>query len=235
MRWPPLTPAVFLRRLNRFTVEVRLGGRRTRAHLPNSGRLRELLVPGYLMWLARREGRRRTRYDVRLVALPDGTLVSADARAPNALFREAWAEGRLAPFRSDIRLIPEPSLGEVRVDFRLEGPEGLAYVEVKSVTLVEGGEGLFPDAPTERGRHHLSALQAACAAGARAFIVFIVQRADPRAFRPHDAADPAFGRMLRAAVAGGVQALAYRCVVSIEEIRLAEAIPVILKEDRLAG
>jgi sugar fermentation stimulation protein A len=235
MRWPPLTPAVLLRRLNQFTVEVRLGGRRTRAHLPNSGRLRELLVPGYLMWLARREGRRRTRYDVRLVALPDGTLVSADARAPNALFREAWAEGRLAPFRSDIRLIPEPSLGEVRVDFRLEGPEGLAYVEVKSVTLVEGGEGLFPDAPTERGRHHLSALQAACAAGARAFIVFIVQRADPRAFRPHDAADPAFGRMLRAAVAGGVQALAYRCVVSIEEIRLAEAIPVILKEDRLAG
>jgi sugar fermentation stimulation protein A len=228
MRWPPLIPAVFLRRLNRFAVEVRLGRRRTRAHLPNSGRLHELLIPGYPMWLARREGPRRTRYDVQLVALPDGTLVSADARVPNVLFREAWAEGRLAPFRGYIRLIPEPPLGEGRVDFRLEGPEGLAYVEVKSVTLVEGGDGLFPDAPTERGRRHLSALQAARAAGAQAFIVFIVQRPDARAFRPHDTADPAFGRMLRAAVAGGVQALAYRCVVSMEEIRLAEAIPVIL-------
>ncbi|WP_448593497.1 DNA/RNA nuclease SfsA [Thermoflexus hugenholtzii] len=228
MRWPPLIPAVFLRRLNRFAVEVRLGRRRAQAHLPNSGRLHELLIPGYPMWLARREGPRRTRYDVQLVALPDGTLVSADARVPNALFREAWAEGRLAPFRGYIHLIPEPPLGEGRVDFRLEGPEGLAYVEVKSVTLVEDGCGLFPDAPTERGRRHISALQAAHAAGAQAFIVFIVQRPDARAFRPHDAADPAFGRMLRAAVAGGVQALAYRCVVSIEEIRLAETIPVIL-------
>ncbi|MER3400646.1 MAG: hypothetical protein C4313_05885, partial [Thermoflexus sp.] len=68
MRWPPLIPARFLRRLNRFVVEVRLGRRRALAHLPNSGRLHELLVPGYPVWLARREGLRRTRYDVQLVA-----------------------------------------------------------------------------------------------------------------------------------------------------------------------
>lgn len=228
MRWPPLLRAHFLRRLNRFAVEILLEGRRVRAHLPNSGRLHELLVPGYPMWVARRDGRRRTRYDVQLVGLPEGVLVSADARVPNALFREAWTEGQLSPFRAYTDLEAEAPLGEGRVDFRLCGPEGVAYVEVKSVTLVEGGIGMFPDAPTERGRRHLQALSAARQRGARAFIVFVVQRPDVRGFRPHDAADPAFGRALREAVAHGVEALAYRCEVSLAEIRLADPIPVIL-------
>ncbi len=230
MRWPPLIPASFLRRLNRFAVEVRLGRRRVRAHLPNSGRLHELLVPGYPMWLARRDGRRRTRYDVQVVGLPDGILVSADARVPNALFREAWRQGRLPSFGGYTALQAEVPLGEGRVDFRLTGPAGTAYVEVKSVTLVEGGCGLFPDAPTARGRRHLEALMAARARGARAAILFVVQRPDARAFRPHDAADPAFGEILRAAVAHGVEALAYRCEVSLEEIRLAGPIPVLLDQ-----
>lgn len=228
MRWPPLVAGVFLRRLNRFAVEARIGRRRVRAHLPNSGRLRELLVPGYPIWMAPRAGRRRTRYDVQIVGLPDGTLVSADARVPNALFREAWGRGELPPFRPYIALEAEVSLGGGRVDFRLSGPDGIAYVEVKSVTLVEGGVGLFPDAPTERGRRHLAALMAARAEGAQAFVLFVVQRPDARAFRPHDPADPDFGRALRAAVARGVQALAYRCEVSLVEIRLADPIPVML-------
>lgn len=228
MRWPPLIPARFLRRLNRFAVEVRLGRRRALAHLPNSGRLHELLVPGYPVWLARREGPRRTRYDVQLVALPDGPLVSADARVPNRLFREAWAEGRLPLLRTYARLIPEAPLAGSRVDFGLVGPEGAAYVEVKSVTLVVEGVGLFPDAPTERGRRHLDALMAAVREGARALAVFVVQRPDAVAFRPHDRADPAFGRALRQAVAGGVLVWAYRCHVSLEEIRLADPIPVLL-------
>lgn len=228
MRWPPLIPARFLRRLNRFAVEVRLGRRRALAHLPNSGRLHELLVPGYPVWLARREGPRRTRYDVQLVALPDGPLVSADARVPNRLFREAWAEGRLPLLRTYARLIPEAPLAGSRADFGLVGPEGAAYVEVKSVTLVVEGVGLFPDAPTERGRRHLDALMAAVREGARALVVFVVQRPDAVAFRPHDGADPAFGRALRQAVAGGVLVWAYRCHVSLEEIRLADPIPVLL-------
>ncbi|WP_322799071.1 DNA/RNA nuclease SfsA [Thermoflexus sp.] len=228
MRWPPLTRGVFLRRLNRFAVEVRLRQRRVQAHLPNSGRLCELLVPGYPIWVARRDGRRRTRYDVQLVGLPDGTLVSADARMPNALFREAWEKGDLPPFRPYTALEAETPLGEGRVDFRLIGSAGVAYVEVKSVTLVEDGVGLFPDAPTERGRRHVRALIAARADGAQAFVLFIVQRPDAQAFRPHDAADPDFGRILRAAAAQGVQVLAYRCQVSLEEIRLADPIPVIL-------
>lgn len=228
MRWPPLVQASFLQRLNRFAVEVRVGRRRVRAHLPNSGRLHELLVPGYPVWMARREGRRRTQYDVQVVGLPNGVLVSADARVPNLLFREAWQKGELPLFRSYTTLDAEVPLGEGRVDFRLSGPHGVAYVEVKSVTLVEEGTGLFPDAPTERGRRHVNALMAARRDGARAFIIFIVQRPDAQAFRPHDVADPAFGEILRTAVACGVEAMAYRCHVSLEEIRLVDPIPVIL-------
>jgi len=228
MRWPPLIPGVFLRRLNRFAVEVRLGRRRVQAHLPNSGRLHELLVPGYPIWVARREGQRRTGYDLQVVGLPDGTLVSADARVPNLLFREAWERGELPPFGSYTALEAEVPLGEVRVDFRLSGPGGIAYLEVKSVTLVEDGVGLFPDAPTARGRRHVAALMGARANGVPTFVLFIVQRPDVRVFRPHDPADPDFGRILRAATAHGVQVLAYRCAVSLEEIRLADPIPVLL-------
>ncbi len=228
MRWPPLIPGVFLRRLNRFAVEVRLGRQRVPAHLPNSGRLHELLVPGYPIWMARREGQRRTHYDLQVVGLPDGTLVSADARVPNFLFREAWERGELPPFQAYTTLEAEVPLGEGRVDFRLSGSEGVAYVEVKSVTLVEDGIGLFPDAPTVRGRRHMAALIEARADGIQAFALFVVQRPDARAFRPHDQADPDFGRILRAAAAHGVQILAYRCEVSLEEIRLTDPIPVLL-------
>ncbi len=226
MRWPPLVPGTLVRRLNRFAVEVGVGGEVVQAHLPNSGRLRELLVPGYRVWLAPRSGPRRTPYDLELVELPDGVLVSADARLPNRLCLEAWAEGRLPEFGGFSRAVPEPRLDGGRLDFRLEGAEGAAYVEVKSITLVEDGCGLFPDAPTQRGRRHLELLTAAARRGFGAFGVFIIQRPDARAFAPNDAVDPAFGRKLREAARAGVQVRAYRCRVSLAEIRLEEPVPV---------
>ncbi|MER3398534.1 MAG: DNA/RNA nuclease SfsA [Chloroflexota bacterium] len=228
MLWPPLVPATFVRRLNRFAVEVAVGGETVRAHLPNSGRLRELLVPGYRVWLAPRSGSRRTQYDLELVELPNGILASADARLPNRLFLEAWAEGRLPEFGGFSRAVPEPRLDGGRLDFRLEGPEGTAYVEVKSITLVEAGCGLFPDAPTPRGWRHLGLLTAAAQEGFGAFGVFIIQRSDARAFAPNDAVDPAFGRKLREAVRAGVRVRAYRCRVSLTEIRVEGPVPVCL-------
>ncbi len=228
MHWPALLPGTFLRRLNRFAVEAAVGGEVVRAHLPNSGRLRELLVPGHRVWLAPRSGLRRTPYELQLVELPDGVLVSADARLPNRLFLEAWAEGRLPEFRGFTRAVPEPRLDGGRLDFRLEGPEGAAYVEVKSVTLVEGGLGLFPDAPTQRGRRHLELLTAAVRRGFGAFGVFIIQRPDARGFAPNDAVDPVFGGKLREAARAGVRVRAYRCRVSLAEIVVEGPVPVCL-------
>lgn len=227
MRLPAgLVPAVVVRRLNRFAVEVEMAGRTLAAHLPNSGRVRELLAPGTPALLCPRTGPgRKTSFDLLLVRL--GRIwVCADARLPNALLREALAEGRIEPLRGYPQVAAEVRFGGSRVDFLLRGPGGACLVETKSVTLVEEGLGLFPDAPTLRGVRHLEELMEARRQGMAAAVVFVVQRGDVRAFAPHDGADPRFGRALRRAAEEGVMVLAYRCLVSPREVRIAGPVPV---------
>lgn len=231
MEFPrPLVEGRLVERLNRFAVAVAVEGEVVRAHLPNSGRLRELLVPGAPALLAPRLGPgRSTSYDLALVR-QGAEWVSVDARLPNRLFREALEEGRLSAWRGARVLQAEARRGRSRLDFLLEGPgPGVrTWVEVKSITLVQEGCALFPDAVTARGARHLEELAAALAQGDRAAVVFVVQRGDARAFRPHWEADPFFARRLAEVVQRGVQVLAYRCQVSPEEVRLAEALPVCL-------
>lgn len=233
----PLTPGRFLRRLNRFAALVEVGGRRVLAHVANSGRLRELFVPGARVFLkARARAGRRCPFDLALVRA-GGTLVSADARLPNALLAEALRAGRILPLRGWGLARAEVRHGRSRLDFVLEGPRGRSLVETKSVTLVERGVALFPDAPTSRGRRHVEALARALRRGpppsgrARrktigAAVVFVVQRGDAARFRPNVAADPAFAHALARAAAAGVRVLAYRCRVSRRSIRLADPIGV---------
>jgi sugar fermentation stimulation protein A len=222
---PHLVPGRFLQRDNRFRATVTIEGVETWAHVPNSGRLTELFTPGRRVWLAPADApQRKTRYDLKLVAYAGG-LVSVDARLPNVLFAEALAAARLDAFPYDT-FAREVTCGESRLDFHLHGRAGRCWVEAKSVTLVEEGIALFPDAPTARGRRHLATLQAQRRAGTAAAVVFIVQRADALAFRPHPTADPAFATALRAAAAAGVALHAYRCHVSLRDIRIEEEIAV---------
>lgn len=196
------------------------------AHLPNSGRVREVLAPGTPALLLPRSGPgRKTKFDLLLVRLGE-TWVSADARLPNALAREALASGSIEPLAGFAVLRSEMPFGGSRVDFMLEDGKRRCLLEVKSVTLVEDGVALFPDAPTARGARHLRELAAALDQGLEAAVLFIVQRPDAREFRPHGAADPAFAAALRAAAAAGVTVLAYGCDVSPEEIRIAAPLPV---------
>ena len=232
IRFGSLVPATFVRRDNRFRVQVRVTGRVEAAHLPNSGRLGELLVPGHAVWLApadlRRKPQRRMAYDLALVEFA-GRLVSVDARLPGRLVEEALRHGQLAGFERYTTLRREVRLGESRLDFRLEAEpdEPPCWIEVKSVTLVEDGTALFPDAPTLRGQRHVRELMGAVAHGDRAAVVFIVQRDDAARFRPHDAADPALGQALREAARAGVEVYAWRCRVSREALGLAERILVL--------
>lgn len=227
MRFPPLVEGRFIKRLNRFAALVDVDRREYLAHIPNSGRLGELLVPGYRTLLAPAPPHtaRKTAYDLALVDT-GGALASADARLPNRLVAEALAAGQLPQFAGYPEVQPESTFGDSRLDFRLTGPAGVCYVETKSVTLVEDGVALFPDAPTLRGVKHLHSLMAAQDAGCRAAVLFVVQRADADAFTPHDAADPLLGQTLRQAVAAGVSAYAYRCHLDEQSIALADAIPV---------
>lgn len=216
----PLVEAQFVRRDNRFRATVRLNGQLTKAHVPNSGRLRELFVPGRPVLLAHVPAPHRiTDYDLVMVRLGD-RLVSMDARLPNRLFHEAVQAGRLDVFAGYTRIEPEVQFGGSRLDFRLEKAGEPCYVEVKSVTLVEEGCGLFPDAPTLRGQRHVGELVVARQQGNRAAVVFIIQRADAYCFRPHETADASFARVLREAHVAGVEVYAFTCLVTPTEITI---------------
>ena len=227
MRFPPLVEGRFIKRLNRFAALVDVDRREYLAHIPNSGRLGELLAPGFRVLLAPAPPAvpRKTAYDLALVDT-GGVLASADARLPNRLVAEALAAGRLPQFADYPTARPEKVFGESRLDFLLEGPPGCCYVETKSVTLVEKGVALFPDAPTVRGAKHLRTLEAVRDAGHQAAVIFVIQRSDADAFAPNDAADPRFAAALRRAVAAGVSVWAYRCRLDEHSITLADAIPV---------
>ena len=216
----------FLERLNRFAAIVEVAGQEVLCHVANSGRMRELFVPGYRVLLKPRLGKhRKTQFDLALVDLGSG-LSSADARLPNALVAEALDLGSLPQFHGYTHVRREVTFGESRLDLLLEGPRGRCYIETKSVTLVVNGVGLFPDAPTIRGAKHMGSLAQAVAAGHRAAAVFVVQRNDATAFATNDEADPVFWVAFREALAAGVEAFAYNCRVSEQAISLSCRLPI---------
>lgn len=229
MNWPtPLLPACFIRRENRFRAIVEMDGRQLAAHVSNSGRLGELFTPGAAVWVApfADQAGRKTACHLALVAYA-GVLVSVDARLPNRLVAEALAAGRLAPLAGYGLVQPEVRAGASRLDFLLsDGPDGKrCWLEVKSVTLVEDGSALFPDAPTTRGVRHLEELATLRRSGERVAVGFVVQRSDALRFRPHPTADPAFAAALRRVHAEGVEVYAWRCAVSHSAIELTDSLP----------
>ena len=204
---------------------------RLRLHLPNSGRMEELLVPGALgLARPRPEGEPRKTAGELILIRHAGRWVSVDARLPNELMAACLAAGALSPFAGYATWQREVRWGQGRIDFRLHRPgEGRGcLVETKSCNRVEGGVALFPDAPTARGARHLHELRAAVAQGWRAAVVWFVQRDDARELRPDARSDPAFARALAAAVAAGVEAYAYRCRVTPRRILVLDPIPVVL-------
>jgi sugar fermentation stimulation protein A len=227
VKLPPLVSGRFVRRDNRFRVAVEVKGKTVAAHLPNSGRLTELLTPGRLCWLAEfpSVAQRKTRFDLKLVEY-GGVSVSVDARLPNALIGEAVAAGQLAPFRGYDHVSREVRRGGSRLDFCLSKPASTCWVEVKSVTLVEDGTARFPDAPTPRGARHLRELIAAVQGGDQAAAVFVIQRPDAQRFTPHTQADPTFAAALREAASVGVDVHAWTCEVSTLAIAIATQVPV---------
>jgi sugar fermentation stimulation protein A len=248
----PLVRATFLERPNRFVLVCRLeAGDVVRAHLPDPGRLRELLMPGAPVWLRpapaagsppspaappsarpgfatrrRATAARTTAWTAVLTACPAGGLVSIDTGVPNRLTGEALRRGALAEFAGWELERAEWPLGRSRLDFLLRrGGERLG-LEVKSVTLVEEGVALFPDAVTARGARHLRELAELAARPAHAAaVLFLAQRADAR--RIHAAAhiDPVFAAALAEARQAGVRVLGRSCEVTLERVVLGPPIP----------
>ena len=221
-----LVEGIFLERVNRFLARVEVGGREVGVHVANSGRMKELFVPGWRVLVRPVSGEhRKTKFDLVLVDMGPA-LASCDSRAPNALVAEGVATGHLKQFAGYPDIRREVTFGDSRLDLMLEGPEGRCYIEAKSVTLVENGVGLFPDAPTVRGAKHLRTLETVLEAGHRAAVVFVIQRPDASAFATSDPSDPDLADALRSAVAAGVEAYAYNCEVTERMIRLDQSLPI---------
>ena len=227
-----LQEAVFVERLNRFLVRCRPLGQKepVDAHLADPGRLRELLIPGVPIWLLPASGaKRKTRWTALLVENPDRCgLVSVDTRIPNRLIGRALAQSALEEFEDWELRRAEATLGRSRIDFLLGREDGRQLaLEVKSVTLVEDGVGLFPDAVTARGARHARELaHLAQRDGWSAAILFVIQREDVLRFRAARELDPDFAAALDEAHAQGVRIVARRCRIELDRVTLGGTVPI---------
>jgi sugar fermentation stimulation protein A len=222
-----LEEGIFIQRLSRFLALVDRRGKQKVVYLPNSGRIWDSLLPGQKVWLRKVESSgRKTSGDLFLVPM-NGTLVCADARVPSELIFEALTKGKVKAWANFSSLKKEVSFQGSRLDFFLEG-EGKLFLEVKSVTLVQEGRALFPDAPTKRGVRHLRSLMQAKDEGYDAAIIFVIQREDALTFSPYDDIDQELAEALRRAGEYGVRIYAFTSRVSTSQIELASEIPILL-------
>lgn len=225
MRYEKMVEGVFLHRPNRFIAHIEIDGQEEICHVKNTGRCRELLVPGCKVWcLDAQSPSRKTRYD--LIAVQKGDrLINMDSQAPNAVAKEWLLAGALGEI-TDLK--PESKWGDSRFDFSFMKDGKRCFLEVKGVTLETDGICAFPDAPTVRGAKHLRELTALAQQGYGAYVLFVIQMTDVKYLHPNDLTDPDFGKALRQAAAAGVQVLAMDCQVTPETMTIGTQVNVTL-------
>ena len=208
MRYQNITEGFFIDRPNRFIAHVEVDGRTETVHVKNTGRCRELLLPGSEVWLtAPGTAGRKTKYDLIAVRKRNGIMVNIDSQAPNVVVRE-WLEKQ----KYDL-IRPEYPYGDSRIDFYLEYGAVRTLMEVKGCTLETDGIGYFPDAPTERGIKHLHELAKAVNDGYRSVLAFAIQMEGITEVRPNIQTHPEFGVAFEEAKAAGVSILFLPCHV----------------------
>lgn len=219
MTYKNFTKAVFLDRPNRFIAHVELEGRIETVHVKNTGRCRELLIPGAEVWLTTPgTPGRKTAYDLMAVRKANGVLFNIDSQAANAVVRE-WLEGQ-----GFDRIVPEYRYGDSRIDFYMERGEERHLLEVKGCTLEQDGIGYFPDAPTQRGVKHLRELIRAAHEGYLSSIAFVIQMDGVTEVRPNMQTHPEFGAALEAAKDSSVRVLFLPCHVEPDGICASDGI-----------
>lgn len=224
MKYDHVLEGYFLKRRNRFAADVKIGGRENICHVKNTGRLRELLVPGTLVCLQESANPdRKTKYD--LIAVRKGDkLINIDSQAPNVVAEEWIRAGNLFPEASVIKR--EKTYGNSRFDLYVEYQSRRAFIEAKGVTLEEGGIARFPDAPTLRGVKHIRELMKAREEGYEAYILFVIQMRGVASFAPNWRTQSEFGECLRMAKKAGVYILARDCVVTENSICMGHSVDV---------
>ena len=224
MKYSNTCPAVFLSRPNRFIAMVEMDGVMETVHVKNTGRCKELLIPGATVYLNQSNNpARKTNYDL-IAVKKGGRIINMDSQAPNTVFYEYLQSRRYIPGITKIK--QEAKYSGSRFDFYIEADDCNTYIEVKGVTLEEDGVAKFPDAPTLRGVKHLNELKQCVREGYKAQVAFIIQMNDVDYFTPNDAMHPAFGESLRIAAGSGVRVIALDCVVTPDSLMIGKEVEV---------
>lgn len=234
MKYNKIVSGIFLSRPNRFIAHVEIDGKEETVHVKNTGRCKELLVPGAKVYLEDFDGRmgtRKLRYSLvsvekccksNKVDFSRTILINMDSQAPNKVVGEWLAT-------QDYDLVkPEYTFGNSRVDFYMEKGNEKFLLEVKGCTLEFDGHCFFPDAPTERGVKHLEELMKAKESGYKAAVLILIQMEEATDFAPNDETHKAFGDTLRLAASKGVEILCYNCRVTPDSLELKDKVKVIL-------
>ncbi len=235
MRYGRVVPGTFWDRPNRFIAHVQLDGQTEMVHVKNTGRCRELLVPGCRVYLSVSDNpARKTKYDLIAVEKhrPDGTVlhINMDSQAPNDAAAE-WLP-RSGLFSDSAVIRREVTHKGSRFDFYIEDGDRKAFLEVKGCTLEDDGRAMFPDAPTERGVKHLRELTACVGEGYEAYVLIVIQMKGVTSFSPNDKTDPAFGEAMRQAADGGVRVIAMDCRIEPDGMVIDAPVAVDLTDRR---
>ena len=223
---------VFLTRPNRFIAYVNVDGREEKCHVKNTGRCRELLIPGCKVYLEESDNpNRSTRFDLiateKIISGSSSILINMDSQAPNSVVEEWLRKGELFGEKAEVKR--EVTYSDSRFDFSITDESGrISFLEVKGCTLEKNGVVMFPDAPTERGVKHVKELIKAKKEGYGAYILILVQMNGVKYFVPNWDTHPAFGEALREAKRNGVVILCYDSIVTSDSITLFKSVPIVL-------
>lgn len=228
MNYDNIVKARFLDRPNRFIAHVELNGRTETVHVKNTGRCRELLIPGASVILEESSSpARKTKYDL-ICVNKQGRWINMDSQIPNKAAKEWLEKGNLFPEK--VHVYTERKYGNSRFDLYVESEVRKAFIEVKGVTLEEDNIARFPDAPTLRGVKHVEELSKCLEDGYEAFLLFVIQMKGIRKFEPNWSTHEEFGKVLIKAQKNGVKLLAYDCLVTENSIEIQEPVAIDLEE-----
>lgn len=226
MNYQEIVLGTFIKRVNRFIAHVWIEGEEQVVHVKNTGRCKELLLPGAKVVLEKAQNpARKTPFS--LVAVYKGdVLINMDSQAPNQVVYDAIQKGKIEELPDLISAKREVTFGNSRFDLSVETTEGTGWIEVKGVTLEEDGVAMFPDAPTKRGTKHIYELVEAVKRGDKGYIFFLIQLKGIHYFTPNKKMDPDFAAALKYAAANGVKVLCYDSIVWEQGLEIGEPVSV---------
>ncbi len=228
MKYHNIIKAIFIDRPNRFLAKVRIDGVEEFVHVKNTGRCKEILIPGTEVYLEESNNTaRKTKYSL-ISAYKGEKLINIDSQSPNAVIFESLKQEQIQEIGKTAVVKREVPFGDSRFDIYFENQIGKGFIEIKGATLECDGLVMFPDAPTERGRKHVYEMIKAVESGYLGFILFLIQMKGVKSFAPNVATDPEFAKALRLCAKSGVNILAYDSIIQKDEIRLGDKVPIIL-------